>query len=70
MTAMIQIKERKTKYRNLSPRKKAAFRGHGFQLDSKTYQKSLNLIKPIIRRKAEKSTVFLEILGKGGGSNE
>lgn len=57
---MVQIKERKRKYRNTDQRKKAAFRGRGFQLDSKIYEKPLNLTMKIIRHKAKNRTAFLE----------
>jgi len=57
---MIQIKERKRKYRNADRRKKAAFRGRGFQLDSKICEKPLNLTMKIIRHNGKNRTAFLE----------
>jgi len=57
---MIQIKERKRKYRNADRRKKAAFHGRGFQLDSKIYEKPLNLTMKIIRQNGKNRTAFLE----------
>ncbi len=57
---MIQIKNQKTKYRNTVKKMKATFCGRGFQLDSKIYEKPLNLTMKIIRHKAKNRTAFLE----------
>jgi len=62
---MIQIENRKRKYRNTDQRKKAAFCGSGF-LDSKTIRKSMKLTKQIIQRREENRTVFLRQFEKGG----
>jgi hypothetical protein len=47
MSAMLQIKQRKMKYRNAGNKRKAAFCGSGF-LDSKTIRKSMKLTKKIL----------------------
>ena len=65
---MIQIKERKRKYRNTDNKRKAAFCGSGF-LDSKTISKSMKLTKQIIQRREENRTVFLRQFEKRGESN-
>jgi len=62
---MIQIKQRKMKYRNAENKRKAAFCGSGF-LDSKTIRKSMKLTKQIIQRREENRTVFLRQFEKGG----
>jgi hypothetical protein len=59
---MIQIKERKRKYRNADKKMKATLRGRGFQLNSRTYLKSMNLTVRIIHRREENRTVFIERL--------
>ncbi len=64
---MIQIKDRKMKYRNTIKKLKAAFCGRGFQLDSKTIDKSKNLTIKIIRRNEKIRTVFLEKSEKSKG---
>jgi len=60
---MIQIKERKRKYRNTSQRKKAAFRGRGFQFGSKTYLKSKNTTVWIIEYSRRNCTLFFRQSG-------
>lgn len=63
---MLQIKQRKMKYRNAGNKRKAAFCGSGF-LDSKTIGKSMNLTMKIIRRNEKNRTVFLEKFEKSEG---
>jgi len=55
---MLQIKQRKMKYRNAENKRKAAFCGSGF-LDSKTIGKSMNSTMKIIRRNEKNRTAFL-----------
>jgi hypothetical protein len=55
---MIQIKSRKEKYRNADKKLKAAFRGHGFQANSKTYLSIMNLTDKIIRHNEGNRTAF------------
>lgn len=62
MTVMIQIKDKKTKYRN-SFRRKAKFRGRGFYLNSKIYKESLRLFTQIKRQTGKKRKTFSS--GKG-----
>jgi DNA relaxase NicK len=57
MKTMLQIKEGKSKYRNTFIKRKAAFRGSGF-LNSKTYEKSMNLTIKIIRQNEKHYTRF------------
>ncbi len=66
---MLQIKDRKRKYRNTRQRKKAAFRGRGFQLDSKIYEKPLNLTMKIIRHNGKNRTAFFRQIETGGERN-
>ena len=63
---MLQIKQRKMKYRNAGNKRKAAFCGSGF-LDSKTIGKSMNLTMKIIRRNEENRTTFLGKFEKSEG---
>jgi hypothetical protein len=63
---MIQIKERKRKYRNAGNKRKAAFCGSSF-LNSKTIGKSMNLAMNIIRRGEKNRTIFLEKFEKSEG---
>ena len=65
---MLQIKQRKMKYRNAVTKRKAAFCGSGF-LDSKTIGKSMKLTKQIIQRREENRTVFLRQIEKRGERN-
>ncbi len=65
---MLQIKQRKMKYRNAENKRKAAFCGSGF-FDSKTITKSMKLIKQIIQRREENRTVFLKQFEKRGERN-
>ncbi len=58
---MIQIKQRKMKYRNAGNKRKAAFCGSGF-LGSKTLDKPMNLAINIIRRGEKNRTTFLKKL--------
>ncbi len=66
---MIQIKQRKMKYRNAENKRKAAFCGSGF-LDSKTIGKSMKLTKQIIQRREENRTVFFRQIEKRGERND
>jgi len=63
---MIQIKQRKMKYRNAENKRKAAFCGSGF-LDSKTIDKSMNLTLKIIQRNDKTYTTFFEKSEKSEG---
>ncbi len=64
---MLQIKERKNKYRNADKKKKAAFRGRGFQFGSKTYLKSKNTTVWIIEYNRRNCILFFRLFG--GGKN-
>ncbi len=64
---MIQIKNRKMKYRNTIKKLKAAFCGRGFRLDSKTIGKSKNLTMKIIRQNNKIRSDFLEKAEKSEG---
>jgi hypothetical protein len=66
---MIQIKDKKEKYRNTKTIRKAAFCGCGFSLNSKIFRKSLNRNKRIIRQNRKNRTRFLRGFN-GGGRNE
>lgn len=55
---MLQIKDKKSKYRNTVTKRKAAFSGRGFQLDSQTFNKSMNLTIEIILRRGKNRTGF------------
>jgi 3-methyladenine DNA glycosylase Tag len=59
---MLQIKERKNKYRNTDKKMKAALRGRGFHFNSRTYLKSMNLTTKIIRHSEKNCTTFIERL--------
>ena len=63
---MIQIKYGKCRYRNTSKKEKAAFRGRGFQANSKSYQSIMNLTKQIIQRREKNHTIFLKKFEKTG----
>ena len=63
---MLQIKDRKRKYRNTNQRKEAAFCGRGF-LDSKTIGKSMNSTMKIIRRNEKNRTTFFGKFEKSEG---
>jgi len=63
---MIQIKQRKMKYRNAENKRKAAFCGSGF-LDSKIIDKSMNSTVKIIRRNEKNRTAFLGKFEKSEG---
>lgn len=66
---MLQIKERKNRYRNTDKKLKAAFRGRGFQGNSKTYQSIMNLTKQIIRHNGKIRTTFFRQIEKRGENN-
>jgi len=66
---MLQIKSRKEKYRNTDKKLKAAFRGRGFQANSKTYQSIMNLTKQIIRHNRRIRTTFFRQIEKRGERN-
>ncbi len=63
---MLQIKQKKIRYRNTENKRKAAFCGSGF-LDSKTIGKSMNLTMKIIRRNEKNRTAFFEKSEKSEG---
>ncbi len=63
----MKIKNRENKHRNADEKQKAAFCGHGFLFDSKTYKKSLKLVKQIIRKKKENRTDLCGITKKDKG---
>lgn len=65
---MIQIKDRKNKYRNTNKKDKATSCTRGF-LDSKIYEKPMNLTKTIIRQNGKNHTIFLRKLKSGGEDN-
>lgn len=67
---MIQIKNRKLKYRNTKTRRKAAFCGCGFLLHSKTYEKSMSITKKIIQQNEKNRMVFLRQIEKRGERND
>ncbi len=57
---MIQIKDNKEKYRNPIAKRKAAFRRRSFSMNSKIYEKPMNLTKQIIHGRKKFSAVFIE----------
>lgn len=57
---MMQMKDKKRKYRKADHRRKAAFCGRGFQVNSKNYQSIMNLTNQIIQRRGKICTVFLK----------
>ncbi len=57
---MIQIKDKKEKYRNPVTKRKAAFRRRSFSMDSKIYEKPMNLTKQIIHGRGKFRAVFIE----------
>ena len=63
---MLQIKQRKMKYRNTENKRKAAFCGSGF-LSSKTLDKPMNLTTNIIRRGEKNRTTFLKNFERSKG---
>ncbi len=65
----MHFKDQKEKYCNFCRKKEAAFRGCCSQFNSKTYKKSLNMDKQIIRQNRKNCTVFLRDF-KGGEGNE
>jgi hypothetical protein len=56
---MVQIKDKKEKYRIADKRMKATSCTRGFQPNPKTYKKSMNLTKQIIRQAKNNLEVFL-----------
>ncbi len=56
---MIQIKDKKEKYRNPITKRKAAFCRRSFSMDSKIYEKPVNLTKQIIHLRGKNRTVFI-----------
>jgi len=66
---MIQIENRKRKYRNTAQMKKAAFRGRGFQQNSKIYLKSQNSTIWIIEYSRRNCILFFRQIEKRGESN-
>ena len=63
---MLQIKQKKSRYRNAGNKRKAAFCGSGF-LGSKTLDKPMNLTINIIRRGEKNRTIFLKKLESSKG---
>ncbi len=66
---MIQMKDRKSKYRNATTKRKAAFCGCGFSHNSKTLDKVMNPLLKIIQRNEKKRTDFFRWLNAGGDKN-
>ncbi len=66
---MIQMKDRKSKYRNATTKRKAAFCGCGFSINSKTFSKAMNSTKQIIQRNQKNHTDFFRQLNAGGDKN-
>lgn len=65
---MLQIKEKRQRYRNTGKKAKAANCGRGFQF--KDLQKPLNLTMKIIQRRGKNRTVFFRQLTKRGERND
>lgn len=55
---MIQFKSKKETYRNTNKKQKAAFRGRGFQINSKIINKSMKFLNQNMRQKENNRTVF------------
>ena len=66
---IVEIKERKLRYKHTEQTRKAVFRRHGFQLDSKTLNKSMNMTRHIIRQTTDNRTFFLKYAEKAGRSS-
>ena len=65
---ILQIKEKKRRYRNTGKKAKAANCGRGFQF--KDLQKPLNLTMKIIQRRGINRTVFFRRMTKRGERND
>ncbi len=63
---MLQIKDKKYRYYNGDKKRKTAFHGHGFSLNSKTYEKSKNWTKQIIQQKRKNLRFFFQKYIQGG----
>ncbi len=66
---MIQIKDRKSKYRNTGKKMKATFWGRGFHQNSKTYLKSKNSTIWIIGYNRRNCTLFFRQFEMRGERN-
>lgn len=65
----MQSKSRKNKYLNTRQRRKAAFRGRGFQFNSQI-NKSMNFVKNSLKQNGQKITNLLRRTKTGGEGNE
>ena len=63
---IVEIKKRKLRYKHTDQKRKAASGTHGFQLDSKTFRKSMNINRQIIHQSGKAHIVFFRQCEKGG----
>lgn len=66
---MIQIKERKLRYKHTDQKRKAVSCTHGFQLDPMTLDKSMNMNKPIIQQSGKNRLGFFRQFEKEEENN-
>ena len=63
---IVETKKRKLRYKHTDQKRKAASGTHGFQLDSNTFRKSMNVTNHIIRQTDGNRTFFLKYAVKAG----